>query len=308
MNDEQTTVAAANPSDLNISAGDALRQIREAAGLHIAALASMLKVPVKKLEALEQNRFDLLPDAVFVRALAASICRTLKVDPAPVLALLPMTSSSRLGFHGTGINEEFRPSGDATSRSLWVQVSRPAVVAGVVFLLGALVLVFLPAVKAAFNELKNSQFRPAAGVSKSVPTEKANELPAAVGAIDIAGVQSATSTPTVALSPTPDAGSVIAGGAPGASSPAIVTSAALPTAQDTVVFTSTGESWIEVADAKGKVVLRRLMTAGETAGVTGLLPLRVVVGRANVVQVQIRGSAFDLDPVSKDNVARFEVK
>ena len=55
------------------TAGSLLRQAREAAGIHIAALAVSLKVPVKKLEALEQDRFDLLPDAVFVRALASSM-------------------------------------------------------------------------------------------------------------------------------------------------------------------------------------------------------------------------------------------
>ncbi|HPH15047.1 MAG TPA: helix-turn-helix transcriptional regulator, partial [Burkholderiaceae bacterium] len=68
-----------------VSAGALLRQAREAAGLHIAALAVSLKVPVKKLEALESDRLDLLPDAVFARALASSMCRALKIDAAPIL-------------------------------------------------------------------------------------------------------------------------------------------------------------------------------------------------------------------------------
>ena len=52
-------------SPLAMSAGSLLRQAREAAGLSIATLAVLLKVPVKKLEALEADHFDLLPDAVF---------------------------------------------------------------------------------------------------------------------------------------------------------------------------------------------------------------------------------------------------
>ena len=55
-----------------------------------------LKVPVRKLEALEDDRYDLLPDAVFVRALASSVCRTLKIDPQPVLDRLPQTAAPRL--------------------------------------------------------------------------------------------------------------------------------------------------------------------------------------------------------------------
>ncbi|MDB5966089.1 MAG: hypothetical protein JWQ72_2589, partial [Polaromonas sp.] len=82
------------------SAGSLLRRAREAAGLHIAALALALKVPVKKLEALEADRYDELSDAVFVRALAASVCRNLKIDPAPVLQRLPATATPRLAAQG----------------------------------------------------------------------------------------------------------------------------------------------------------------------------------------------------------------
>jgi cytoskeleton protein RodZ len=38
------------------------------------------------------------------------------------------------------------------------------------------------------------------------------------------------------------------------------------------------------------------------------MPLNVIVGRADATQVQIRGQSFDLAPVTRDNVARFEVK
>ena len=79
-----------------VTAGTLLRRAREAAGLHVAALAVSLKVPVRKLEALESDRYDLLPDAVFVRALASSVCRTLKIDPQPVLDRLPQTAAPRL--------------------------------------------------------------------------------------------------------------------------------------------------------------------------------------------------------------------
>src|SRR6187402_2552453 len=104
------------------TAGTLLRQAREAAGMHIAALAVSLKVPVKKLEALEADRFDLLPDAVFVRALASSVCRTLKVDPSPILEKLPQTAAPRLAHDTSGINAPFRAPSDGPGPSLWDQV------------------------------------------------------------------------------------------------------------------------------------------------------------------------------------------
>src|SRR6059036_2717399 len=91
-------------TDQQLSAGSLLREAREAAGLHVATLAVALKVPVRKLEALEDDRYDQLPDAVFVRALASSVCRTLKIDAQPVLERLPQTATPRLVQLDEGIN------------------------------------------------------------------------------------------------------------------------------------------------------------------------------------------------------------
>jgi cytoskeleton protein RodZ len=75
-----------------------------------------------------------------------------------------------------------------------------------------------------------------------------------------------------------------------------------------VVFKAQALAWVEVVDAGGVVQVRRNMAAGETVGVSGVLPLSVVVGRSDTTQVQVRGQAFDLLSIARDNVARFEVK
>src|SRR5512140_1967919 len=102
--------AAAPPpaAEDGVSAGTLWRRAREAAGRHVAALAVSLKVPVRKLEALEADRYDLLTDAVFVRALAGSICRNLKIDPQPVLERLPQMAAPRLAGASDSINAPFR--------------------------------------------------------------------------------------------------------------------------------------------------------------------------------------------------------
>src|SRR6478752_2999890 len=127
-----------------VSAGTLLRQAREAAGLHVATLAANLKVPLRKLEALEEDRYDQLGDAVFVRALASSVCRTLKMDPQPVLERLPQTARPRLINDDDGINAPFRSPGDGPAPGLPHQVSRPVALLVVALLLAAIVLIFLP--------------------------------------------------------------------------------------------------------------------------------------------------------------------
>ncbi len=80
----------------SITAGALLRQYRESQGHALEALANALRVSPVKLQALEENRLNDLPDAVFARALALAVCRQLKTDAAPVLALLPGQDVSRL--------------------------------------------------------------------------------------------------------------------------------------------------------------------------------------------------------------------
>ena len=73
-----------------------MRQLREDAGFKLDVLAQALRVSPAKLEALESDHLDALPDAMFARALTLAVCRQLKTDAAPVLALLPTQDVSRL--------------------------------------------------------------------------------------------------------------------------------------------------------------------------------------------------------------------
>ena len=91
MTEETTT--STTPST---TAGALLRQLREDAGFKLDVLAQALRVSPAKLEALESDHLDALPDAMFARALTLAVCRQLKTDAAPVLALLPTQDVSRL--------------------------------------------------------------------------------------------------------------------------------------------------------------------------------------------------------------------
>ncbi len=87
-----------NISEGEATAGGLLRSYRQASGLALDVLAKSLHVSAVKLEALENNRLDALPDAMFARALSLAVCRHLKTDAAPVLALLPKPDTKRLAY------------------------------------------------------------------------------------------------------------------------------------------------------------------------------------------------------------------
>jgi len=75
------------------SPGGIMRSAREKAGVHLAVLSVNLKVSIKQLEALEADQFQHLPEPVFARGLAAKVCRFLKIDSEPVLALMPQMTN-----------------------------------------------------------------------------------------------------------------------------------------------------------------------------------------------------------------------
>lgn len=317
MSDEQELVPETEASTVGevaapqATAGELLRQAREAAGLHVAALAVSMKVPVKKLEALEADRFDQLPDAVFVRALASSVCRTLKIDSAPVLALLPQTTAPQLRPDEWGINAPFRAPGDAKAMSLRDQISRPGVLAALAILAAALVLIFFPSMErkeVTSSEVILATSTPANEATPAPgPTEKPADQPLpAPTAPALAPVEPPLASPVPPAIVVPP---VVAAPAPPAPVSAAVAAPPVGASGSGVLgLKARGPSWVEVTDAQGVIQLRRTLATGETVNVSGALPLSVVIGRADVTEVQVRGKPFNLDTIVRENVARFEVK
>ena len=291
--------------DVGNTAGTLLRNARQAQGLGIDAVAATLKVPVQRLQALEQDRFDLLIDPAFVRALASSVCRMLKLDPAPVLQRLPPITAFKVTSQNRGINTPFRTRETSSGSSLRMQFSRPAILLGLALLLGALVLIFLPRIQ---QELARYKSGGRSLPAKDQPVEPVSGATQGTSEILVASGPSAAASGFAGEPQPPPATQAFmtsATDAPASPQPAIAAEAG---ADPIVAFSAKNESWVKVTDAKGVVVLSRTLRAGESATASGALPLLVAVGRADALQVQVRGQVVDLAAVAKNNIARFEVK
>lgn len=275
----------------DLSAGQMLRQAREAHGLHIDVVAAALKVPTQKLAALESDNIDALPDPVFARALAASVCRALRIDPVPVLDKLPGAPRAALADadRSMGGNIRHQAQRNSVRAGMTGRPSRPLLAVVGLLLVGALVLFLLPQsateqVGAAWSRLTGSDTTASADGAASadgVVVEATQPLPAPVPA------------PVVEAPPTP-----------------VEPPPPAPASADLLVFVARGEAWIRVAGAGGKTVFERTLKDGETGTVAQAeLPLAVTVGRAAVVDVKLRGQPFDLTSIARTGgVARFEVK
>jgi cytoskeleton protein RodZ len=291
----ETSAANGSPPAVHL-----LRLAREAQGLHMGALAVALKVPVKKLEALEAGRFDELPDMMFARALALSICRVLKIDSAPIMASLPEQQVNPFKSTETGLNTTFKESTGGANRAMWSHVTRPMGLGVVLLLLVILAVVLWPTVPAIESASVNSSGR-LTGADQNVP-------------VSIASMGSSLPEPSAAqVAASAAEGSVTENATPGTVVQAVANEGAISlpeTAAQTALleFAAHGVSWVEVFDAAGKPKLRKLTADGDVLRVTGQLPLSVVVGRADQISVMVRGKPLDIAPMAKENVARFEVK
>lgn len=306
MSEPQQTAALDNGNYPEAAgAGALLRAARESQGVHIAALAVALKVPVSRLEALEADRFDLLPDPPFVRALAGGVCRALKVDPAPILARLPQRVPQRLEAEVQGAATGFHPPG-ARKPGVGEQLSRPVVwwVLGLLLAAGALIMVPSERLGALVGSVKDSVREHMASAPAPEP------VPAPAPAAEPATGSAPSTEPVAAAAPVapPTAAPAASATATPAAAPAAAPAPPPAQGESQVVFQASAESWVKVTDANGKVVLQKAIAAGSSETATGAAPLSVIVGKADATQVLVRGKVFDTTTIARSNVARFEVK
>ncbi len=289
------------------SAGAQLRKAREAQRLPIEALAAAIKVPPQKLKLLEADRFVELPDPAFARALAQTVARYLKIDPAPVLALLPPAIPNRMSNLTEGLNEPFRER--ALDGFAWSRLASPSVWAPLLLLLLAAWLYLAP------PELLSRLTRSAQTVVRGAePVGTAGD--AAGGSV----VTEVLRTPGAAAPLQPGAPMAVSGepaiqpAFPSATSntptASVAASSALPNnpaGAGVLQVEATGASWVEVVDADKRSLIARNVAAGETLQLEGVPPLRVKIGNANSVALRYKGEAVDLAPATRGSVARLRL-
>ena len=296
----------------SLTAGAMLRAARDKRGLHIAALAASIKVSPRKLEALEADRYAELPDLTFTRALAQTVCRALKIDAEPVLAKLPRAGDlPKLAKVGGALNTPFREAPGNRDPSEFALLRKPVFWATLAVLLAALALALWPD---RWMPWRGALSMPVWAPSATTPAA----APGSAATIAPAGVAIAVAVPALAASSAAEPSSeapTAAGPAPAmietvhsAPPPALAGSAPDTAAAAGVLSVRTiAESWVEVQDGRGQMLLSRTVQPGESVGLDGALPLRLTIGNATATQVVFRGKPVDLVANTRDNIARLQL-
>ncbi len=304
------------------TAGQMLSNARRAVGLSLEELAARVKLPVPRLQALEDDRFADWPDITMLRAVAASVCRHVRLDPAVVLARLPKPEKRVWSVAASDANPGFRDKGGFPWRNQGARARLPLAWLALALVIAAVALYFAPALQTWVPQAWTQQHLSAAPAPMAVPEPV---MPPDAGPTDTRlGVSSPEPSASAPVAVVPPASASTAAVGVGAAVPAPPPTPAKAVASASVsgtlagapaipllVFKARALTWVAVVDANGVTLLRKTLAAGETASTSSAsaaLPLWVVVGRADDTEVEVRGQRIKLEPGAADNVARFKVQ
>lgn len=264
------------------SVGQILREAREAQGITLDNAAVRLRLMHRQVEAMERDDFESLGQPVFARGFVRNYARLLGLVPESLLARMDGAPTEPAAVAPT---EPALPRSWLTSP--WLILS----------LLGLLLVVAVPVALYAWLNSDGGERpdAPTPAVIQPRPAPAVATAPVAAPAADV-------------VAPAP-ASPVIPATTDGTPPEAPASGAAESAAEGSVLHLDFGdESWTEIKDASGHMLMRQLNPAGSSADVHGQPPFDVVIGNATQVQMTYNGRPIDLKPFIDVTVARFTLE
>ena len=271
MEDSSAPAPAPKPRSI----GERLRAGRERAGLSMAAAAEKLHLDIKVIEALESGRFTELGASVYVRGHLRRYGDFVGESGVELVNAYSATAEAR------------PPPPDLTQvphaerRADPRRLVTPLVGLGCAMVLAVAIWWVLAGSHVgggmSRHASKSPESAPAAGTvaqpAAAAPVHVANAVP--VSASQPATLPAASAANTAPRDAAADAGQA-------------------PVRPTHLRLELTTESWVEVYDSRGQRLFYDLASAGSVQSIEGRPPLRVVLGNAAAVAVQVDGQARDI--------------
>jgi cytoskeleton protein RodZ len=279
------------------SLGQRLRSERERQGLSIPDVAQRLKYAPRQIEAIEADDFNALPGLTFVRGFVRGYARLLGADGDALVRALEISAEQDNGpttvqLQGvSGTREQF-PTGGSSHKSV------------LPWLLAILLVVGGLGGYSVYNWQAPKEFLPSEAVKQPAPAASTPPASQAMATEQQPGVAAQPSPGLPADAPA--SGAAAMSEADAASKADSLTAPPAGLARIRLVFS--GESWTELRDGAGNVLLSRKNAAGSEQTAEGTPPFDVVVGNARDVKFFYNGAEVDMAPYTKVSVAKFKLR
>ena len=281
MNEENIQTQTEQPT-----VGQILKNHREQANVSIATIAAPLKLSELQIKRLENNEFALLGPITFVKGYIKNYCRELKVDSAPILAMMPAPPEPTKPENMQSFSRRTEKEANDSRLMLFSYLILAIV-------LGLSALWFWQNATPIEEQTSNIN------VANSKMSERQAAQPSFLQQQQQAEIddepllesQSALtpSEPEVVVETTP--------------------LASISDSQDdstsTIVMNFNDESWVEVYDGEGEKIAFGVKKAGYIMTVSGTPPFSVVLGKHDVVNITLNGEPVDVSAFPLNRLAKF---
>lgn len=278
------------------SLGAMLRRAREGMGLSTQDLAKQLNLGGQLIDALEREDLAALPDRVYVQGYLRRLASTLQLAPEQVLE-----AYTRLAGHEVqalqGVLtpvEPMRPinAAPAFKRLRWLLlIGIISVVA-----LGTYASRYLP--ESWLDLAKTNPSDQQGEILLNAPIDmEAQSVPLAIEPPPPPVQPEPVTTP---VEPKPVVGEVV--NKPDESVPAQADKPAQEKGISTLeLITQNENSWVQVRDARGQLLLEALLKPGTQRQLQGTPPFEVVIGNSKATRLRLDGQDVDLAPFTRAN-------
>lgn len=259
-----------------VSVGRLLREGRERLGLSVDDVVNQIKLAPRQVRALEADDFESLPETAFVRGFVRSYAKVLQLDAQMLLDALPGAKTAQVNAAPSRVETPF-PQDSERRQNMNL-------------LIAALFIALLIAGFAAWQAYSPQQEAPdeaekvADGALVSTPVvlpEQAEVLAASeVAATDVLAASAVQQT----VSAVP--------ATPVAESKPVTESKPVAKGRLHLVFDK--ESWTEIRDQTGKLLVSQINLPGSELNLGGSGPLSLVIGHASSVRLFYLGKEVDL--------------
>ena len=314
--------AAAVALPVTASPGMLLRAARERIGLSIGDVATRLRMGVRQIDALERGDYAALPTGTFLRGFVRNYAKAVNADAEQAIRLLEHDNAEAARLKAANIvvpSHEIHIRGGGSPLAL--HMAKFAIPVGVFLLLAAAGWYWweymrpnfayggkpVPVSPAATARALATPVVPMeAGRAGDTDNSGAGEVNIPRIALDRTLEKDVATRVSPVVTPMP-ATAVVKPPVPPTAS-AQTTRSGATGAGHVLGFTFSGDSWVEVTDASGRIVLSRQYRSGDAGEVSGTAPLSVVIGNAQVTRMADNGKEIELAPHTRVSVARVTIK
>ena len=288
--------------------GSELAAARIAQGLEVADVARSLKLSHKQVEALEAEDFASMSGNTFVRGFIRNYAKLLQLDPRPLLERFQQGAPTEAHALSAASQQIVLPGGAGKRRFIYLGVAAVLVIAAPILVYEALhgqqeqaqPLGAMVAPPVALRPQAAEPAVPAEAVAQPAETpEPAQPLAVPLPPPVVAAAVPEASRPVPNASVQPVVPAVDAG------KPA---NAATAIKGNGIRLVFAGQSWVEIRDGRGKIILSEMNPGGSERQIDGVPPFSVVVGNASQVRIAYNGAQVDLASHLRGDVARLTLK